>query len=503
MSDSKIQTLTSSKLLALNTVYSLVGQGIPLLAAVFTIPLLIKGMGTDRFGILTLAWIVVSYFSLFDLGLGRALTQLVAEAVGKGEDEKTIAELVWTASFLMMGLGLIGSSVFVVLSPWITYDILKLPEALQQETLGAFRILAFSIPAVTISAGFNGVLAALQRFDLINMIRIPLGLFTFIGPLVALSFSTHLAAVMAVLVIGRFAFAGMYCMGCFHTMPLLRKKMRFSRKLISPLLRFGSWMTISNIVSPLMVSMDRFLIGSIISISAVAYYTTPYELVTKVLIVPAALVSVLFPAFSATFGTSRKQAGQIFDIGMKFTFLLLYPIIFLIVLFAPDGLNLWLGKEFALNSSSVLQWLSIGVLINGLAQVPFALIQGLGKPDVTAKLHFIELPFYAISLWYFARTYGIVGAAYTWTLRVAFDFIFLSLVSRRFLNRRLIPINLTAFALASSLIFLLPIVIALDIETINKIALFPLILISFFFASWLRILSTEEREMIKRALRFC
>ncbi|MGB7414050.1 MAG: flippase [Thermosynechococcaceae cyanobacterium] len=499
MPKSKIQQLISGRLLALNTVYSLVGQGVPLLAAVFTIPILIKEMGTDRFGILTLAWMVVSYFSLFDLGLGRALTQLVAESIGKEEDENEIAKLIWTASFLMVGLGLIGSGLFIAISPWIVYSVLKLPQDLQQETLIGFRILALSIPAVTISAGFNGVLSALQRFDLINAIRIPLGLFTFIGPLVALSFSTHLAAVMIVLVVGRFIFGGIYCLACFRTMPLLRE-ISFSRELISPLLRFGSWMTMSNIVSPFMASMDRFLIGSVISITAVTYYTTPYELVTKVLIVPTALVSVLFPAFSTAFGTSSKKAGQIFDRGVKLTFLILYPIIFLIVLFAPDGLNLWLGKEFALNSSSVLEWLAIGVLINGLAQVPFALIQGIGRPDLTAKLHFIELPIYAIALWHFTSTYGIVGAAYTWTFRVTLDFICLTLVSRHFLKRRLVPINMIPFVLSASLTFLLPLMIFVDIEMINKTALYSLILIVFLSVSWLIILTSEDKNTIKN---FC
>ena len=53
------------------------------------------------------------------------------------------------------------------------------------------------------------------------------------------------------------------------------------RKEGSRLLRFGGWMTVSNIVGPLMVTLDRFLIGALISVSAVAYYATPYEVVSQ------------------------------------------------------------------------------------------------------------------------------------------------------------------------------------------------------------------------------
>ena len=50
-----------------------------MLVALVAIPILVDGLGTARFGILTLAWMVVGYFSLFDLGLGRALTKLTAK----------------------------------------------------------------------------------------------------------------------------------------------------------------------------------------------------------------------------------------------------------------------------------------------------------------------------------------------------------------------------------------------------------------------------------------
>ncbi|MFO0170882.1 MAG: oligosaccharide flippase family protein, partial [Aphanizomenon sp.] len=160
-------------------------------------------------------------------------------------------------------------------------------------------------------------------------------------------------------------------------------------------------MTLTNIVSPLMVYMDRFLIGGLISVSAVAYYTTPYEVVTKLWLIPGSLVSVLFPAFSTSFVQEPLRVKQLFNRGVKYIFLILFPITLVIITFANEALTLWIGKDFAQNSTQVLQWLAIGVFINSLSQVPFALIQGVGRPDITAKFHFIELPFYVMILWKF------------------------------------------------------------------------------------------------------
>ena len=172
--------LTSGKTIARNTVWNLIGLGAPLLVAFFAIPVLIRTLGKPRFGVLTLAWMVVGYFSLFDLGLGRALVKLVAEKLGDGK-ESEVPALVGTALVLMAGLGIIGIAIAAGFSPWLVHMALKIPPGLQAESLNAFYLLAISIPIIISTAGFRSVLEAYQRFDLTNAVRIPLGIFTFIG----------------------------------------------------------------------------------------------------------------------------------------------------------------------------------------------------------------------------------------------------------------------------------------------------------------------------------
>ena len=77
------KVLIGNKSITHNVLWNLVGAGLPLLVAIFVIPILIKNIGTARFGVLTLAWAVVGYFSLFDLGLGRAITKLASESLDR------------------------------------------------------------------------------------------------------------------------------------------------------------------------------------------------------------------------------------------------------------------------------------------------------------------------------------------------------------------------------------------------------------------------------------
>src|SRR5215471_350792 len=166
--------LISGRLLAKNTLWNLLSSGTPMLMAVFCIPILIRGLSKERFGVLTLAWALIGYASMFDLGLGRALTQLVAKKLGAGE-EREIPSLVWTSLLLMLLLGVGGAAVVFLISPWLVGRGLNIPVALQGETLQSFRWLGLSIPFVITTAGLRGLLEAHQRFGLINALRVPMG----------------------------------------------------------------------------------------------------------------------------------------------------------------------------------------------------------------------------------------------------------------------------------------------------------------------------------------
>jgi O-antigen/teichoic acid export membrane protein len=485
--------LTSGSLLAQNTIWNLIG-GSPVIVAVFSIPILIHGLGKSRFGVLALAWALIGYASFFDIGLGRALTQLVAKKLG-AEEETEIPSLVWTSLLLMLVLGAVGAVVVVLISPWLVRHALKIPEALQSESLRAFYLLGLSIPAVICAAGLRGLLEAHQRFMLVSILRIPLGIFTFAGPVLVLPFSRSLVPVVGILVAGRYIGCLAHVWVCFRVVPELRRRVIWHAPSVGPLLRFGGWMTVSNIVGPLMVTLDRFLIAGLISVTAVAYYATPYELVTKLLLVPVAVVGVMFPAFSVSFVKDRGRAAVLYWRSLKFILLALFPIILLIVVLARNGLTLWLGADFAQHSTRVVQWLAVGVFANSLALVPFSFVQGVGRPDLTAKLHLLELPVYLGVLFWLIHADGIEGAALAWSARTVLDALVLFLMAKRFLPARS-PMpsktkGLLGAATATMLLAVLP------QELMPKVAFLLVAILSFVLVTWFLILTPEERSLAR------
>jgi O-antigen/teichoic acid export membrane protein len=484
--------------LARNVLLNLAGQGAPLIGALVAIPLLIPALGTERFGVLTLAWLVIGYLSLFDLGLGRALTKLVAERIARGEGDD-IAPLVYTALLVMAALGGVVGFLLWVLTPWLVLDVLHIGSALQIETMAAFHLLAGAVPCVVLSAGLRGVLEAFQRFGQVNVVRIPMGLLMFIAPVLVLPFSNSLPMMVAVLVAVRVLTLVAHLLLCLPLVPGLRGAAALGRGPLRELLGLGSWITVSNVVGPLMVYLDRFLLGALVSVSAVAYYATPYEVVTKLWLIPGALASVLFPAFAASFARDPERARMLYSAGVRLVFLTVFPCALLFVAFAREGLELWLGPEFARNGAVALQWLAVGVLFNSVAQIPFALLQSAGRADLAAKLHLVELPFYLAGVWWLIVSYGISGAALAWTLRSAIDCAFMFALSHRLLPATR---NISRGALLWALLAALALAAGAWLSAPDGKALYAvLVLTAFWWFAWRIALTPAERDFIRHPLR--
>jgi O-antigen/teichoic acid export membrane protein len=248
---------------------------------------------------------------------------------------------------------------------------------------------------------------------------------------------------------------GGFLWASLSAIPSLRRGLKLDSSFVRPLLRFGSWMTVTNLVSPLMVTLDRFLVGALLSIAAVTYYVTPFEVVTKVLLIPAALMGVAFPAFSTSSVHDRSYTSVLFGRSVKSMTLILFPIVLFIVVFAKDGLTLWIGADFAQHSARVLQLIGIGVFINSLASVPFAFLQGIGRPDLTGKLSLLELPFYLLSVWGLTKLRGIEGTALAWTLRMAVDGAALFFLSAKIVPQSAPAVRRTALIMVGAVLTLI------------------------------------------------
>jgi O-antigen/teichoic acid export membrane protein len=406
-------------LLAKNAALNVLGQVIPGLVAVVAIPQIVHSLGVERFGVLSLAWVALWYFGLVDLGLGRATTKFVAAALSRNETQQ-IPPIAWTSLTTQCLLGILGALLTIVVTPFLVGNVFNISGDLVDESILMFYILAIALPLVVCTGTLRGILEGSQRFDLVNCVKIPTNSMVFLLPAVATALGLGLPGVGLSLLVTIILTAAPYYLLCLRLFPAIGTAVKPSRELVIPLIRFGGWVTLSTMLVPVLIYSDRLIISTVISVAALAYYTAAYEVAARLLVIPLSVGSALFPAFSAV-AQERDGVERLYARSTKHLLLMMGPITIVAVLFAGEFLRIWLGEDFAANSTAVFQWLAIGMLLNGLSQMPATLLDGVGRPDLRAKIFLAYLGPYLVVTWLLISQTGIVGAALAWALRAALE----------------------------------------------------------------------------------
>lgn len=407
----------------INSGWNMMGQIVPLFAALFSIPVLINNIGNDKFGFLTIAWMLIGYFSLFDFGIGKALTHAVSKRLSNSKITD-ISDLIWTGLTILVFIGVVVGSGILYFSEWIVSSFIIVPDEIKIESIDALFFLSFSIPFVILSTGLRGILEASQEFKAINLVMMPVGAFLFLGPAFTSQISSSLSHAVLSLVVVRLFSSVMLLTLCVVKVECFRKA-NFKVSVLKELLGLGGWMTVTNVASPIMANMDRVFIGSQISLSAVSYYSIPFDIVSKLLVVPSSIAGVCFPYFSRFSELDKDHIKKYFIRAVAFIFFVISPLVLFFCYFSYDLLRIWISEEVAINSSEIMKILAVGMLINGISYIPFSFIQGIGRSDVTAKFHLFELMIYLPVLFFMIEWYGGVGVAFAWVFRVLVDAILL------------------------------------------------------------------------------
>ncbi len=403
--------------------WNMAGVVLPLAVALPTIPAIVRHLGVTKFGILSVIWMLIGYFSIFDLGLSRALTKVVADRLGS-EGEREVPALVVTTLVLVTAVIVPVSALLALLSGEVVQRLLHLPPAMAADAVNSIRWLAASLPFVLGAVVLFGALEGLQEFGLTNSVRVPLGVLLFLVSYAVSCFSHKLSVITAALAGLRVVvFVALSVLTWWR----LRRTDRARRLLCFDQARnlfvFGGWLTVSNIVGPLLVNLDRFMIVGMIGAAAVAYYTVPMDALFRVLYLPGAIQGVLFPVFANLQHQSRDAVVSLFKKSSTHIFLMIAPVTVGVILLGQEGLRLWMGGAFAAKSYVVAELVAVGILCNAAARTPIMLVQAWGRVKWTGILHAVEVPLYVAALWVLLRRFGIAGAALAWTGRVAVDCI--------------------------------------------------------------------------------
>lgn len=408
-----------------NTIWNLAGSGIPLIAAAAFIPYVLRQLGSEAFGVLTLIWALIGYFSLFDLGIGRALTY----EMSKLRAANTLSEISPTLKaglILTAAAGVLGMVVMLVLAPWLAQNWLKISLSWQTDAQLAFQIAAAGVVATTITSGLRGALEGLERFAESNLSKIFLGFCMFVLPALSVLLHGPSLSIIALYLVG--ARVLVMLASALLLRSYLFKSDRLKSGYIQRLLSYGVWVTLTGIVGPLMVYGDRFFVSATVGAAQLALYAIPQEALQRLLLLPAALCGALLPQLAVLHGNAIED---IFRKNYKLVAVTMLGVCTLAALFFYPIFSIWLTPEFAEKALPIALILIAGIWVNSMALVPYTLLHAKGNPKITALFHAGELVFYIVALYYLTAQMGLTGAALAWLLRVLLDLILLHVAANR------------------------------------------------------------------------
>lgn len=415
-----------------STLINLAGAIVPALLLLFTVPHYLALIGEARYGVLALVWLLLGYFGIFDLGFGRAVANKIAALHDASAKDRE--DVFWTGWLISLATGLLGGLLLYGVGAWLFAYVFHVPAFLRGEVEAAMPWLVLALPLATSLSLLAGTLEGRQAFLSMNVGQIagtvayqllPLGL--------AYAGYHSLAVLIPAAIGGRLVSVFLLFQASRRQVPL-HSVPRVQASLIKPLFRYGGWITVTGAISPMLTVFDRFLIGSQIGMAAVTAYTVPYNLVTYLSVLPGSLQTALFPNFS------RLSADEAMDLLRRslLTILAVFsPLMVIAELLVKPFLILWIGAKLAGETAPVAQILLLGIWINAVAYIPFAYLQGRGRPDLPARFHLLEIAPYGVLLWLGIGWLGIIGAAWVWTLRVTADFFLMIFAAKA---RSILPI---------------------------------------------------------------
>jgi len=487
-----------------DSISNFAGILIPFFVALVTVPLAIKGLGDERYGLLSIVWVILTYLSLLDFGVSKASSKFLAEFYGR-EDQAESTSIIHATNIFAILSGLVVGGVMVVATPWIVGSLSLSESGDVREATRSFYIISLSLPVLFLGTGLRGAMEASRRFHSVNLGLVITNSISYAIPALSYFRPTSLTTIILGVVSVR-------ALAVIYYAVLVKRSYKMKRFFswhvgseIKKLLKYGSWITLTSLISPLLVYMDRILIGTLLPMANVAYYAVPYDLVNRIRIFPQALLKTLFPEFSQMHMENRKgETKLLIETSLRSMILIVGLVGLLISFYSKDILTLWLGSEIAEKSATVMIIFGVGFTLNAVAFIPFNYLQSIGRPDIPAKLHLIEFPLYIGLLLFMTKSYGILGTAIAWSIRVSVD----AFLNTRFMMLELnsesddISIRLPRKEPTILIVFTL-FQIGITLADVNIVARLVLVLLSCIVilgVIWRLALTSDERKRLTKIL---
>jgi O-antigen/teichoic acid export membrane protein len=394
-----------------NAVYSVMEFGWPILIALVATPYVVRTLGADAYGVLSIVGVTLGFFGFLDLGMGGAAVRQFAAAHERGDADGINAVLGTVLTFYII-VGLTGAALIAALAVPLAGSVLSIPAAVRSVAVFAFYMAAPGFMVSLVLQTFGSIPKSIQRFDVSTKINIVVGTLNTASTVLMLHLGQGLrGVVVASFLVNCLALVAAYIVAT-RLVPTLRVRLTVDRPLFREMFTFGGWFLMASIGVAVLYQLDKLLVGAFLGVGQVTYYVVPGNLAGKIQGLIAAATAISFPVSAALFGGGHHDGlKKLYREGTRMVFIVATTIAVPMAVFADRFLYYWMGPDIASHSGLVMVLLVATYYLLAVTSIPWGIANGAGRAKINAVF---VLGIAALDVAIFlavVRAFGIAGAA--------------------------------------------------------------------------------------------
>jgi len=417
--------------LATNAVFSGMSWFLPVILGFFTTPILVKGLGTENYGLYAVITGLLAYS--FGFGVGKIAAKYVAEYRATGEIEK-IGPVISGTFAISLAVATTGAAILAVFARPIVTDVLLIKGESIEVAVNALYLASVIFIAALISQIFQYILQGLKHFGTFLLLTNLNGVVLGVGNIVIVLSGGGIIALLVWNVAVVSVIGVLFYISARRGLPGLTLTLRIGRETARSVMTYGASIILYQISANVLFIFERTLIVRKFGAEALAFYAVPMMLAIYLHSFVGSFAVVLFPAVNELLSDQGRQI----ELYQKASKIILAIVVFVVSTFlciGYPGLQVWINLEFAENSYALLVIHSLTFGMIALSVVVWQIAEGFGHPRINAFISAISLVI-AVPLMLFASDqYGPEGVAVSRLMGAVLSLPMIFYIERRFLGR--------------------------------------------------------------------
>jgi O-antigen/teichoic acid export membrane protein len=395
-----------------NSLLSAVGWAVPAVAFFFALPITVRGLGPDQYGLLALTGALTGYLGLMEMGLGTAIMRYLSyyRALDQG---RPMLGVVWFSLRWFFFAGLLGAAFFWVAAPWLSSSVIKMPQDLQATSIVVIRLMAVNfVLGLLVSVGF-AIPQAFLRYDIAAAAGVVLGSVSAVAPAAIVSLGYGLVAISVFsIVLNCVAIVAYAIIGWLLFRPVNRSAGPTWREIRRRVLTFAGLTALNQLGDVIMNQTNRVVVGIADGTAAAGYYQVPYALASRVNMMLARVAQVLFPTASGLLASDDLEAVQVLYLRTsRLFFLINFSVTMGMCVLAWPFLTYWVSSTYASEGAAALAIFAIAQSLHAATMSASFVNLSAARPGINLAFSTAANVLSVAAVYPLTVRFGITGAA--------------------------------------------------------------------------------------------